>query len=115
MNVTKINFGNSRAVKINQLKKVSKTQIPANNKTFQEIIGYGKPQQGKISGFESLNAIYDKIKRGENLSGFERLYYSEMCMAIASSFAQNDYEDVFGPLTWKKIFTAYNNRKIYTL
>ena len=100
MNVDKISFGHSQIVKGVKLKTGVRSKIlRKDDRTFQEIMGFGKPKQGVVTGFENLNAIHEKIRSGEKLTEYEELYYMEMRSAIASSFAEKDIEELFGALS----------------
>ena len=52
-------------------------------------MGLGKHKRGVISGWKWMNEIYEKIKRGEQLTEFEKLYFGETNLAIASNLAKD--------------------------
>ena len=94
------NFGNAKVVDGCKIKTAVRKGVPQiDNRSYQEIMGLGKPKWGFISGWEWMNEIYEKIKRGEELTDFEKLYFGETNCAISSSLAKEEYEELFGPLT----------------
>ena len=102
MQVDKINFGTrcARKVRLSKQKKITnrKSRDPRVD-TYQYRMGFGKPERGVITGFEEMNRIYEKIKSGEPLTDFEKLYFRETHCSIASDLAKEEFEELFGPLT----------------
>ena len=100
VHVEMVSFGNSKIVSGVKIKTgIRKGVSKVDNRTYQEIMGLGKPKWGVISGWEWMNEIYEKIKRGEKLTEFEKLYFGETNCALASNLAKDDFEELFGPLT----------------
>ena len=100
MNVAKVSFGSAKVVNGIKIKTAARKGISkTDNRSYQEIMGLGKPKWNVISGWEWMNEIYEKIKRGETLTEFEKLYFDETHCAVASNLAKDDFEELFGPLT----------------
>lgn len=102
MQVDKVSFGNAKIVSGVKIKTgIRKGVSTNNNRTFQEILGFGKPKQGVISGFESLNEIHEKVMLGlgDTLTEIDRLYYNVMVYDHNSMLAREEIEELFGPLT----------------
>lgn len=102
MHVDKVSFGSAKIVSGVKIRSgIRKGISRADNRTFQEILGLGKPKQGVISGFESLNEIHEMVKLGwgNKLTEIDRLYYNSMVEYHNMMLAAKEIEELFGPLT----------------